>query len=222
MSEEKKPVIGIIGGTGDLGSGLARMWAQAGYLVLVGSREREKAVTAAAGIAGDVRGNDNVSTAQAADIIVITVPFSNHEAILKEIKPFVQGKIVVDAVVPLVPPTVSKVQLPPQGSAALAAQQILGDNVRVVSAFHNISATKLRSGNRAECDVLVFGDEGEAREQVVELAEIVASRAFSGGSLANSTAAEALTCVLIWLNRHYKVRGAGIHITGLEKATADQ
>jgi len=212
-----QPILGIIGGTGDLGSGLARMWMQAGYKVIIGSRMRDKAIALAAEMGGGIVGEDNIGAAKGADIVVITVPFAHHEVILSEVKPFVQGKIVVDAVVPLLPPKVSTVQLPPEDSAAMAAQKLLGEGVRVVSAFHNISATKLRTGERAECDVLVFGDDALAREQIVVLAQAVTSRALSGGALANSAAAEALTSVLIWINRHYKVRGAGIHITGIEE-----
>jgi 8-hydroxy-5-deazaflavin:NADPH oxidoreductase len=127
----------------------------------------------------------------------------------------VQGKIVVDAAVPLVPPKVSTVQLPTEGSAAQIAQRLLGDGVKVVSAFHNIGAAKLRAGERADCDVLVFGNDKESREVVIALAGDVATRGVDGGVLANSAAAEALTSVLIGINRRYKVPGAGIRITGL-------
>ena len=92
--------------------------------------------------------------------------------------------------------------------------------MRVVSAFHNVGAAKLHAFGRAECDVLVFGDDKEARNKVVELAGAVATRGIAGGSLANSAAAEALTSVLIWINRHYKVAGAGIAITGLGDANS--
>jgi NADPH-dependent F420 reductase len=127
----------------------------------------------------------------------------------------VQGKIVVDAVVPLIQPKVSTVQLPERGSAAQIAQDLLGEGVRVVSAFHNVGASKLHHGERADCDVLVFGNDKAARDTVIELANLVASRGVDGGVLANSAAAEALTSVLIGINRRYKVPGAGIRITGL-------
>jgi len=215
MDDTTKPVIGIIGGTGDLGSGLARAWATAGYRVVLGSRSRDKAVAAAAEIAHGATGEDNVGAARAADVIVLAVPFSNHDATLEEIKSEVQGKIVVDAAVPLVPPKISVVQLPAEGSAAQIAQRILGEGVRVVSAFHNVGAAKLHKGGRADCDVLVFSDHKEARDQVIAHAGAVATRGVGGGSLANSAAAEALTSVLIWINRQYKVLGAGVSITGL-------
>lgn len=216
MSEASKPVIGIIGGTGDLGSGLAKVWATAGYTVVIGSRNRDKAITLASQLGAGIIGENNVEAARIADVVVLAVPFSSHDATIEEIKDVVQGKIVVDAVVPLVPPKVSIVQLPRAGSAAETARLLLGEGVRVVSAFHNVGAAKLHKGGRVECDVLVFSDDKDARNQVIELAGAVASRGVGGGALANSAAAEALTSVLIWINRQYKVPGAGIAITGLE------
>jgi len=210
-----KPRIAILGGTGDLGSGLARCWAAAGYDVTIGSRSAEKAKEAAATLGGSVRGDGNIEAARAADIVVVAVPFASHESTLRDVKDAVQGKIVVDAVVPLVPPKVATVQLPKEGSAAQIAQALLGASVRVVSAFHNVGAAKLHGGERANCDVLVFGDDKDARAAVIELASAVASRGIDGGVLANSAAAEALTSVLIGINRRYKVPGAGISITGL-------
>lgn len=210
-----KPTIAILGGTGDLGSGLAKCWLAAGYKVILGSRSAEKARGVASELTGDVRGETNIAAARAADVVVVAVPFSNHDQTLNEIKEVVQGKILVDAVVPLVPPKVSVVQLPPAGSGAQIAQQILGSGVRVVSAFHNVGATKLHQGGRADCDVLVFGDDKGAREIVIRLAGEVGTAGIDGGVLANSAAAEALTSVLIGINRRYKVPGAGIRITGL-------
>lgn len=215
MPDTSRPVIGIIGGTGDLGSGLAKAWAAAGYEVIIGSRTRDKAEAFAAGLGGSVKGRDNIGAAEAADIVVLAVPFASHDTTLEEIRPALQGKILVDAVVPLVPPKVSVVQLPEGGSAAQAAQRILGDAVRVVSAFHTVGASKLHTGGRADCDVLVFSDDRQARDAVIDLAGVVANRGVGGGALANSAAAEALTSVLIWINRTYKISGAGIAITGL-------
>ncbi|MEH2509552.1 NADPH-dependent F420 reductase [Nitrobacteraceae bacterium AZCC 1564] len=210
-----KPSIAILGGTGDLGSGLAKRWIAAGYSVVIGSRSAEKAQAFAKELGGNARGDDNVGAATSADIVVLAVPFGSHEATLLEVKDAVQGKIVVDAAVPLVPPKVSVVQLPPEGSAAQIAQKLLGDGVKVVSAFHNVGATKLHAGGRADCDVLVFGNDKEARDLVIALAGEVATSGVDGGVLANSAAAEALTSVLIGINRRYKVPGAGIRITGL-------
>ena len=217
-----RPTIAVIGGTGDLGSALASRWAAAGYPILLGSRSKEKAEAAAremnANHGSAVSGEDNRTAAAKADIVVLAVPYANHDAILNEIKPAVMGKIVVDAVVPLVPPKVSVVQLPPDGSAALSAQRLLA-GARVQSAFHNVSASKLKSGGLVDCDVLVFGDDKEARAIVIELANAAGTRGIDGGPLANSAAAEALTSVLIGINRRYKVDGgAGIRITGLPTA----
>jgi 8-hydroxy-5-deazaflavin:NADPH oxidoreductase len=218
MSDPVRPVIGIIGGTGDLGSGLAKGWSAAGYTVIIGSRSREKALTAAAALGGGVSGDDNIGAARAADVVVLAVPFASHQQSIEEIKGVVGGKIVVDTAVPLVPPKVSTVQLPSGGSAAQIAQRLLGEGVRVVSAFHNVSATKLHAGGRVDCDVLVFSDDKAARNLVIGLASEVAKRGVGGGGLANSAAAEAMTSVLIWINRQYKVPGASISITGLETA----
>jgi len=219
-----KPVIAVIGGTGDLGSGLARLWAAAGYPVRLGSRAKDKAETVARRlslqIGADLRGNDNRGAAQDANIVVLCVPYSNHDAIVQDIKPVMAGKILVDAVVPLVPPKVSVVQLPPDGSPALLAQRLLGPEVCVASAFHNVGAKKLHGGEKADCDVLVFCDTAAVREQVIALADVVATRGVDGGVLANTVAAEALTSVLIAINRRYKISGAGIRITGLPAADA--
>ena len=164
---------------------------------------------------GAVRGDDNRGAAQAADIVVLCVPYSNHDATLEDIKPAMDGKILVDAVVPLVPPKVSVVQLPAAGSPAAVAQRVLGPQVRVAAAFHNVGAKKLHGGEKVDCDVLVFADDADVRERIIALAGIVATRGVDGGSLANAVAAEALTSVLIAINRRYKVPGAGIRITGL-------
>lgn len=215
-----RPTIAVLGGTGELGSALAKRWAAAGYPVVVGSRSKQKAQAAAQEMNPNhgsvaVAGEDNLGAAAAADIVVIAVPYASHEAIVNEIKPVVAGKIVVDAVVPLVPPKVSVVKLPPDGSAALTAQRLLAGAARVQSAFHNVSAAKLHSGGSVDCDVLVFGDDKEGRAIVIELANAAGTRGVDGGPLANSVAAEALTAVLIGINRRYKVNGAGIRITGL-------
>jgi len=216
---QDRPTLAILGGTGALGTGLAQRWAAAGYPVVLGSRSRDKAEAAARDIqpadgAPPVRGDDNAGAARAGDIVVIAVPYSSHDAILDEIKDAVAGKIVVDAVVPLVPPKVSLVQLPPQGSAGQIAQERIGDSARVVSAFHNVAAAKLQTGGAIDCDVLVFGNDREARDVVIALADAIGTRGIDGGPIANSVVGEALTSILIGINRRYKVPGAGIRITG--------
>lgn len=218
MSVSARPTIAIIGGTGDLGTGLAQRWSEAGYPIILGSRSKEKAETVAREMSdhrASIHGDDNVGAAQAAEIIVIAVPFANHSDTLNDIKAAAAGKIVIDAVVPLKPPKVSVVQLPPEGSAAQIAQAILGPDVRVVSAFHNVGAAKLRGAGSIECDVIVCGDDKPARDIVIALADAAGTRGIDGGVLANSVAAEALTSILIGINRRYKVDGAGIRITGL-------
>jgi 8-hydroxy-5-deazaflavin:NADPH oxidoreductase len=206
--------IAILGGTGLMGLGLARRWARAGCTVILGSRDRDKAVKAAAGVAG-AQGAGNVEAARAAEIAVLTVPFEHQKSTLELVKNELAGKILVDVTVPLVPPKVSTVQLPPEGSAALRAQAILGGEVRVVSAFQNVSAKRLHDDHPIDCDVLVAGDDPAAREAVIALAKAAGLRALHAGALANSAAAEALTSVLIAINRRYKIDGAGIRVTGL-------
>jgi len=217
---QRRPTIAVIGGTGELGSALAKRWAAAGYPIVLGSRSKQKAQATAEKMKSDIgaaalSGEDNRTAAAAAEIVIVAVPYASHDSILDEIKPAVAGRIVVDAVVPLVPPKVSVVKLPPDGSAALAAQRLLAGTARVQAAFHNVSAAKLHSSGAVDCDVLVFGDDQAARGVVIELANAAGTRGIDGGPLANSAAAEALTSVLIGINRRYKVEGAGIRITGL-------
>lgn len=215
---EQRPTIAVVGGTGKLGAALAGRWAKAGYPVVIGSRDAARAKAAAAAMAGDsggqVTGQSNRDAAATGDLVVISVPFASHQEILEDIAPSVRGKIVVDTTVPLVPPKVARVQLPPEGSAAQAAQAILGSGVQVVSAFHNVAAHKVASDEAVACDVLVFGDSKTARGRVVALVEALGLRGIHGGALANSAAAEALTSVLIFINRAHKVDGAGIQVTG--------
>jgi NADPH-dependent F420 reductase len=215
-----KPTLAIIGGTGALGSGLARRWAAAGYDIVIGSRTADKAEAVAGTIAsggGAVRGAANTAAAEAGGLVMLAVPWASHAEILDSIKPHVAGKIVIDATVPLVPPKVARVQLPAETSAAVAAQRRLGEDVRVVAAFHNVAANKLQTDAPIDCDVLVFGDAAEDRTTVIALAEAAGLNGVHAGPLANAVAAEALTSVLIGINRHYKVPGAGIRITGLGK-----
>jgi hypothetical protein len=133
---------------------------------------------------------------------------------LAAIKDWVQGKLVVDVTVPLTPPRVARVQLPPEGSAAVAAQAALGPGVKIVSAFQNVAAHLLEADGPVACDVLVCGDDKDAREEVVALARAAGMRGFHAGSLANSAASEALTSVLIFLNGRYRTT-AGIRLTGV-------
>ncbi len=207
-------VIGIIGGTGNLGAAIAWRLARAGHTVLIGSRKAEAAQEKAAELGHGLVGMANADAAAQADLIIVTVPFSAQEGTLADIKPHVAGKIVVDTTVPLVPPKVMRVQLPAEGSAAVRAQSLLGEGVTMVSGFHNVAAHKLAQDIDVGCDVLVFGDDKAARSQVVALADAMGLRGLHAGALVNSAAAEAMTSILIFMNKTYKVDGAGIRITG--------
>jgi 8-hydroxy-5-deazaflavin:NADPH oxidoreductase len=217
---EPKLKVAVIGGTGTLGSGLAKRWAKAGYEIIIGSRSAEKATEAARGFEATgpaARGASNADAAEEGEVVFLAIPWSNHAAILDEIAPHVTGKIVIDATVPLVPPKVARVQLPPETSAALATQRRLGEAARVVAGFHNVAAHKLHHDQPIDCDVLIFGDEPKDRAVAIALAEAAGLRGVHCGPLANSVAGEALTSVLIGINRNYKVDGAGIRITGIGK-----
>lgn len=212
--------IAVIGGTGALGGGLAWRWARAGYRVFIGSRDPAKAVATAAGLAAqlhesNVSGHANPEAAAAADLVVLAVPFAHQRPILEEIRPAVKGKILVDTTVPLVPPKVMRVQLPKEGCAALITQGIVGADTVVVSAFQNVAADVLAADGEPECDVLVAGDKADAREVVIGLARKAGFRAWHAGPLANAAAMEALTSVLIFLNKHYRAEHAGIRLTGV-------
>ena len=218
------PVIAIVGGTGAEGTGLAVRWARAGYRVVIGSRSAERAMASAEALAehGTVEGAANADAADRADIVVVTVPFAAQRQTVTDIADAARGKTVIDVTVPLVPPRVARVQLPPEGSAAAIAQQILGDETRVVSAFQNVAADHLADpGYELDCDVLVCGNSKDARAAAVTLIEAAGLRGIEAGPLDNAVAAEALTSVLIWINRRYDSPGSGIRITGLPGESAD-
>jgi NADPH-dependent F420 reductase len=207
--------IAIIGGSGLMGRGLGRRWVRAGHRVIVGSRDRSRAIEAAREM-GAERGEDNARAAMEGGIVVVAVPFEHHQATLEAVRAGAAGKILIDVTAPLRPPKVGTVQLPPEGSAAVIAQTLLGSNVRVVSAFQNVSAKHLAEDESIDCDVLVAGDDPPARETVIALVRDAGMRGVHAGPLANSAAAEALTSVLISINRRYKIDRAGIRITGLD------
>jgi NADPH-dependent F420 reductase len=214
--------IAVLGGAGKEGSGLALRWANAGHKVIIGSRSAERATEAAQEI-NETIGRDgasgaaNLAAAEAAQIVVLAVPFSAQRALAEEVRGALAGKILIDVTVPLVPPKVSRVQLPDGGSAVEAIQKLLGPDVRVVSAFQNISAHHLRHLDaEIDCDVLVCSDDKDAGDLVVGLAKQIGLGAWNAGVLANSVVSEALTSVLIALNMRYKVPGSGIRITGID------
>jgi NADPH-dependent F420 reductase len=206
--------VAVIGGTGKLGSALARRWAKAGVRVIIGSRQAAAAAEAAAALGFGLTGMTNAEAAAAAEIVVLTVPFAAQAASLQDIAAHVRGKIVVDTTVPLMPPKVMQVQLPPEGSAAMRARSLLGDEVNMVAAFHNVAAHKLATDEAIDCDVLVFGNDRAARAEIVALAALAGLRGLHGGALVNAAAAEAMTSILIFINRMYQVDGAGLRVTG--------
>ena len=211
--------LAILGGTGQQGGALALRWARAGYRIVIGSRDAARAAEKARDVSAlvpgaAISGLDMAGAARAGEIVVLSVPYAAHGATLAAIADAVQGKIVIDVTVPLVPPRVARVQLPPEGAAAVAAQLALGSGVKVVSAFQNVAAHHLEGEGDVACDVLVCGDDKEARGAVVALARAAGLRAFHAGALANSAASEALTSVLIFLNGRYHTT-SGIRLTGL-------
>lgn len=224
--EEKAPLlltIAVLGGTGKEGKGLAYRWAKAGYKVLIGSRSEERAVTAASEImelsegSSSVVGTSNIEAAQLAEIVVLTVPYAAHRETLESVKGALKGKLLIDVTVPLVPPKVTKVQMPAAGSAAQEAKEILGDDVQVVAAFQNISHELLLTEEEVECDVLVTGSSKEARAEALTLVEAAGLTGWDAGPIENSVVVEGLTNVLININKQHGSTHAGIKITGVSK-----
>ena len=221
--EERRFKIAVLGGTGAQGSALALRLSAAGHALTIGSRDAERAGIAAAQlgtrIGKTIAGGDHRTAAAAAEIVILTVPYAVQRATVEHVLDALQGKIMVDSTVPLVPPRVGTVALPEGQSAVAAIQRLVGDNVRVVSAFQNVSAQHLSElDHQVDCDVLVCGEDRAACDIVIGLCTDMGLRAFYAGGIRNSAAAEALTSVLITINRRYKVAGAGIRITGLPKA----
>jgi NADPH-dependent F420 reductase len=216
--------IAVLGGTGKEGKGLAYRWAKAGYKVLIGSRTSEKAVTTASEILemldgqGSVVGTSNAEAAAQANIAVLTVPYAAHRETLESVKDLLGGKLLIDVTVPLVPPKVSKVQMPPAGSAAQEAKEILGESVEVVAAFQNISHEHLLDDGDVECDVLVTGSSKNAREEALKLVEAAGLVGWDAGPIENSVVVEGLTSVLININKQYGSTHSGIRITGAKNS----
>ena len=208
--------IAILGGTGALGLGLASRWIRSGHEVLIGSRTIESAKSACGKLnINEDQGMLNGDAANQAEIACLTVPFSFQLDILSEVKDALSGKILIDGTVPLVPPKVMRVQLPEEGCAAIRAQTFLGDSVQVISAFQNISAELLQTDAEIDCDVLVCGDKRDSREQVIALVNDAGLTGWHAGPLCNSAAAEALTSVLIAINKNHTIKHSGIKITGV-------
>ena len=211
-----KKLISLLGGTGDLGTGLATRLLKAGYKVIIGSRTLEKAQHAERSLGKNTKGLLNKDAALQGEIIILTVPFAHQRGIVEECKTELKGKLFVDTTVPLMPPKVATVQLPSEGSAAEIAQSILGDDVKVVSAFQNISAELLQSDKEIDCDVLVCGNKREWRQEVIDLVNTLGMKGWHAGMLPNSAAVEAMTSVLISINKHHAISHSGIKVTGLK------
>jgi NADPH-dependent F420 reductase len=213
------PSIAIIGAAGQLGSGLSYQLAKAGYKLLLGSRTVERAQEAAQTLRerlpeAQLTPLDNAAAAAGGDWVIVTVPFAAQRETLLSIREQVQNKLVIDATVALVPPKVGTVQLPPEGCAGVIAQQLLGEGVRLVSAFQNVPAKELVEDHPIDSDVLICGNDRAACADVIELVRAIGLRGFDAGPIQNAVAAEALTSVLITLGRRYKAQPA-IRITGL-------
>jgi 8-hydroxy-5-deazaflavin:NADPH oxidoreductase len=217
--------IGILGGTGPEGRGLAYRWARAGEEIVIGSRDANRAeeivrqLRARIGSAARVTGADN-ATAASCEVVVLTVPFSGHAALLKQLKSaWKPGTIVIDTTVPLAatvggaPTQILGVW---QGSAAEQAQALLPAGVALAAAFQNLGAELLSKDDPVDCDILVCSDDDNAKKIASELAEkIPGARALNGGKLENARIVESLTALLVGLNIRYKIHAAGIRFTGL-------
>jgi NADPH-dependent F420 reductase len=214
------PVIAILGGTGKEGPGLAARWAIAGYPIIIGSRQREKAEKTAAELntrlgIDTVRGMENHLAAQHAEICVLTVVQTAHREIIDQLKMDLQGKILVDATARV---DFREPRPPGPPSAARMAQSKLGSDVHVVAAFQNVPAITLKKhpDQPLDIDVLVCSDDIEAAEAVITLARAAKMQAYYAGSLENAVVVEGLTAILISLNKHYGGHSAAVKVSGIE------
>lgn len=215
--------IAILGGTGEQGPGLALRWAMAGEDVIIGSRSRERAESVATELNAElpgarIRGMDNIQAAGEADIVVLTVPYSAHVATLESVRAQLQGKILIDVSVPLDPENPRRMKMPPAGSATEEAQTLLGDATKVVAAFQNVAAHLLREAHHViDCDILVCGNDVEAKKTVIGLVTKMGMQAFDVGTADSARVVEGMTSILIRLNIRHKVKGAGVRLTGLPR-----
>lgn len=214
-------IVSILGGTGEQGPGMALRWARAGVEVIIGSRQQARAEATAAALNQElgqplIRGMTNPEAAAAAEVVALTVPFTAHRSTLESVREHLQGKVLIDVCVPLDPEDPRKVLMPPAGSATEEAQEILGDGVKVVAALQNVSAHELRQLNHAiDCDVLVCGNNRQARATVMRLVQQMGLHPVDAGLAFNARVVESLTALLIGLNIRHKVKGSGVRITGL-------
>jgi 8-hydroxy-5-deazaflavin:NADPH oxidoreductase len=212
-------ILGILGGTGKEGTGLAMRWAKAGYHIIIGSRQAERAQATAAELNARlgldlVSGTDSQAAARTAHLCVLTVVQAAHQEALESLKDDLKGKILVDATARV---DFRDPRPPAPPSAARQAQDILGPEVQVVAAFQNVPAHTLKKNldQPLQCDVLVCADNPEAAQAVIELAKAGGMRAFYAGNLDNAVVVEGLTSLLISLNQQYGVKTASINLTGL-------
>jgi NADPH-dependent F420 reductase len=213
--------IAILGGTGPEGSGLGFRWAAAGHSIIIGSRLADKGERVAGELKallpeGDIVGTDNLSAAQEAENIVLTVPYAAQEPTLAAVKEALAGKLLISVVAPTGKPP-ARVWRPPSGlSAAEEAQQQLGEEVRVVAAFQNISAHHLMDlAKELDSDVLVCGDKKADKQIAIDLCADAGMRGVNAGALQNAGVVEGMTAVLIAINVIHKIKNAGIRITGI-------
>jgi hypothetical protein len=219
MTDRLILTLGILGGTGKEGRGLAFRWAKAGYHVILGSRTREKARQAAEALnerlgSPSVEGKSNREAAALADIAVLSVPYAAQQETLAEVKSALAGKVLITVTNPINREDRFAVHMPAAGSAAQEAQALLGEGTRVVSAFQHVSHTHLEREGPVPCDILVSGDEPAAKEQVLQLVAAAGMVGWDAGPLRNSMAVEGLLPILLGINKRYKISAAGIRITG--------
>jgi 8-hydroxy-5-deazaflavin:NADPH oxidoreductase len=209
--------IGLVGGTGREGRGLAQRWARAGHAIAVGSRQAERGRACAAELG--VSGGDNASAVAGAEVVVVCVPYTAHAETFAQLAGQLSGQVVIDITVPLRPPRVREVHLPAGQAAVLEAQELLGPDVKLVAALHHVSSAHLSELDASiDCDVLVCSDHDRARQITIGLIADLGLRGLDAGPLRNAIALESLTPVLLYLNRRYKSSGAGLRITGLPDA----
>ena len=217
------PVLAVLGGTGKEGKGLAYRWAKYGYQVIIGSRTPDKAQAVADELISILKksarlsGCGNLEAAQMADVVVLTVPYAAHRTTLESVKEVLKGKILLDVTVPLVPPKVTQVQMPPAGSAAKEAREILGEDIEIAAAFHNISYEHLLSDQSIDCDVLVCGTSKSTRNEALKLVAASGLNGWDAGPIENAVVMEGLTSILIGINKQYNSTHAGIKITGVNR-----
>jgi 8-hydroxy-5-deazaflavin:NADPH oxidoreductase len=215
--------IAILGGTGEQGPGLALRWALAGEEVIIGSRSQERAEKVAAELNAElgqerIRGLENAKAAEAAEVVALTVPYTAHLSTLESVKSQVQGKIFIDVSVPLDPENPRRMKMPPAGSATEEAQAFFGPETKVVAAFQNVSAHLLRDPHHAiDCDVLVCGNDAEAKKTVMGLVAKMGLQAYDVGPAESARVVEGLTSLIIRLNIRHKSKSGGIRLTGLPR-----